>query len=139
MRCAVYLLATAVTLGVAPALQAQPAPTPGQGPTGMRPGRTMGAGGPKVCAIEMKPTTKVVYGSICKEYCRPNCCIGDFFRACCGTKCSDCGNCGAPHTTKVLMKKVVPGPDVPVCRVKDLSAGCIDLVLPAPVGSPKSP
>jgi hypothetical protein len=103
-------------------LQAQPGPAPGQGSSGMRAKGVFDTSGPKVCAIEMKATTKVVYGSACKEYCHarsPS--IGDFFRSCFGHGCSS-GQCGTVRTYNVLMKKEVPGPEIPVCRVKDLSS-----------------
>jgi len=132
MRCAFFLVATLALLTWSE-LRAQPGPAPGQTTPGMRPSGSAG-GGPKVCLVEMKATTRVVHGSVCKDYCRSHSCVSDFFRSCFGMKCSDC-DCGTVRTYNVLTKKVVPGPDVPVCRVKDLSTLCPDpaATLPQPV------
>jgi hypothetical protein len=122
-------------------VQAQPGPAPGQGSSTMRAKGVfeMGTSGPKICAIEMKATTKVVYGSACKDYCHPrSLSIGDFFRSCFGHGCS-MGQCGTVRTYNVLMKKDIPGPDVPVCRVKDLSALVPQAVGPIPQPVPVKP
>lgn len=113
MRTAFFLAALAVTTAF---LRAQPGPAPGQS-VPQRPGLGAPAGGPKVCVVEMKATTKVVHGSVCKDYCQPRI-LPDCVRRGLGLPCGDCGNL---RTFRVLTKKVVPGPDVPVCRVKDLS------------------
>jgi len=142
MKHAVWLLAAMITLAGAASARAQPGPTPGMGQLPPRQRGTIdtGTGAPKVCAIEMKPTIKVVHGSMCKDYCRPHCSLSDWFRSCCGARCSDCAACGDVHTYKVLMKKVVPGPDVPVCRVKELPVICQDPIQqPAPIDTPKKP
>ena len=78
--------------------------------------------GTKVCAPDTKATTKVVHGSICKEYCQPRCSLAGLFRSCCGTSsgCADC-ECGDVRTARVLLKKTVPGQSVPVCAVKDVT------------------
>src|SRR5690349_2706668 len=59
-------------------------PPPAVGPT------------PKVCVLEPRPTTKVVYGSVCKQYCLPSCSLLGLFDRCCG-RCSACG-CGEVRT-----------------------------------------
>ena len=128
MRCALFLTAVVFVLGVSTGSRAQPGPVPGQSklPPRSKGVFESGMGGPKICAIEMMPTTRVVYGSECKDFCRPYSSICDLVRSCFGKKrCGDCGgcaDCGTIHTYNVLMKKVVPGPAIPVCRVKDLSA-----------------
>ncbi len=103
----------------------RPSPTPGQSvpqfPVGGAP-----AGGPKVCVTEPKPTTRVVYDSVCKEYCAPRCCsVLGLIRRCFGLEeeCDSggCGDCEL-RTRSVLVKKVVPGPDVPTCVLKDAAA-----------------
>ena len=113
------------------------APSPGVVQAGGHLHRTPSANdcGTNVCAVEMKQTTKAVYGSVCKDYCRPHCCLTDFFHSCFGAKCSG-SDCGTVHTYKVLMKKTVPGPDVPVCRVKDLSVPICDSGAPGPLPNP---
>lgn len=88
-------------------------------PTGhwfARPGASDGA--MKVCATEMTPTKKVVFGSECKEYCYPRSCVADWLRACCGK--GSCADCGDVRTKHVLLKKSVPGPEVPKCVLKEV-------------------
>ena len=75
----------------------------------------------KVCLPEVKHTTKVVYGSVVKEYCRPRTSFSGMFHTMFGPgSCSDCER-NDVRTYRVLMKKIVPGPDVQKCVVKDLS------------------
>jgi hypothetical protein len=88
-----------------------------------------GVGGPTctVCVVEPKSTTKTVYGSVCKEFCRPECSLLSLLRKCGG--CATC-DCGAVRTRNVLVKKVVPGREVPACVLKEVPAEC-----PQPVGT----
>src|SRR5262245_45611884 len=90
-----------------PGLRAQAPPSPGGDGTGASGGPTV-----KMCVMECQPTTKTVYGSVCKEYCLPHCSLLDLFRKCCGGCCGGCtgGDCGPVLTRHVLVKKVVPGP-----------------------------
>ena len=79
-----------------------------------------GVGGPtcKICVIEPRPTTKVVYSSACKEFCLPECSLLSLLR-----KCGGCG-CGEVRTRTVLIKKVAPGCDKPACVLKEVPAAC---------------
>jgi hypothetical protein len=74
----------------------------------------------KACVTEPKATTCTVYGSLCKEYCAPRCTLhnmlaGWFGEGCCET----CDGCELKYK-RVLTKKVVPGPEVPACVIKDV-------------------
>jgi len=84
----------------------------------------------KVCAVELKPVTKVVYGSLCKEYCPPKCSLSGLFHWC----CRDCGgcDCGTVRTRNVLTKKVVPACPVPTCVLKEVPVPCDPGVPPQP-------
>ncbi len=126
----------------------RPSPTPGtsvpQTPAG---GATVAApavGAGKVCVAEPKPTTKVVYGSVCQEYCTPRCGsvlgllkelagFGDG-HGCCRDGCTDC----ELRTRRVLVKKVVPGPDAPACVLKEAPCGpaCPPVLPPIPIIPP---
>ncbi len=132
MRIALFLLG-AIALVAAPELQAQPGPAPGMRVT-ETPGLGATGGGPKVCAVEMRATTKVVHGSVCKDYCRdhilPNC-----IRERLGLTCEN-SSCGTLRTYHVLTKKVIPGPEVPECRVKELPLPSQPTTVPGPVGTP---
>lgn len=119
MRSAFFMLA-AVALTGATGLRAQP-PTAEIIPAGHHrviADESCGTCTTKVCVIEGKATTKAVHGSVCKDYCRdhilPHC-----LRVRLGLT-GEC-DCGTPSTYNVLTKKIVPGPEVPVCKVKDLS------------------
>jgi hypothetical protein len=95
-----------------------PVPVPGApapGPDEARAGACCGPA-PKVCVVELQRTTKVVYGSVCKEYCVPKCSLLDLFRGCCG--CAG-GCCGEVRVRQVLTKKVVSGPCKPKCVLKE--------------------
>ena len=124
MRRSLCSLALVVCLGSVLKLAAQ---QPGAGPiqqTGsLRFHDATRDCGTKVCAVEMKATTKVVHGSACKDYCQPPCSLAGLFQSCFGGKCPSC-DCGTVKTARVLTKKVVPGPDVPVCKVKNV-AECV--------------
>jgi hypothetical protein len=105
----------------------------------------------KVCVMEPKPTTKVVYDSVCKDYCVPRCCsLFGLLRSCTGfgDECKSggcggggCGDCEL-RTRRVLVKKVVPDCDKPTCVLKDAPAGaacCLPVpVVTAPVVLPPS-
>ena len=90
-----------------------------------------GVGGPtcKVCVIEPRPTTKTAYGSVCKEYCLADCSLLGLLRKCGG--CATC-DCGGVRTRNVLVKKIVPGCDVPACVLKEVPAGCPPAAGPKP-------
>jgi hypothetical protein len=115
----VLLVGLAGTFGLS---AQQPAPPPIQQTGGFHNRDVTRDCGTKVCAPDTKATTKVVYGSTCKEYCQPRCSLAGLFRSCCGTSsgCADC-ECGDVRTKRVLLKKTVPGPSVPVCVVKDVT------------------
>ncbi|MCE9561566.1 MAG: hypothetical protein K8U57_05885 [Planctomycetes bacterium] len=126
MRWILFSLAVAVLLTLSQSGQSQPGPTPGQSIPGGRPGAggVLDTGVPKICVVEFKKTTKVVHGSDRKDYCRPRSIVLDAIRSCfgLGSGCKECKECGDLKTFHVLTKKTVPGPEVPVCVVKDLSA-----------------
>lgn len=84
----------------------------------------------KVCVVEMKPATKTVYGSVCKEYCRPTCSLTSLFRWC----WRDCGDCdgGTVRTRNVLTKKIVPACPVPTCVLKEVPVPCAPAAPPPP-------
>jgi hypothetical protein len=82
-----------------------------------------------VCVVEPRPTTNVVYGSACREFCLPDCSLLGLIRKCCGG-CAAC-DCGGVRTRNVLIKKVVPGCDEPACVLKEVPAGC-----PSPAAKP---
>ena len=72
----------------------------------------------KVCVTEPKKNTKVVYSSIQKEYCVPQCSIFSWF----GNRCGCEGTC-EKRTRNVLVKKVVPACDTTHCVLKDVPVG----------------
>jgi hypothetical protein len=84
----------------------------------------------KVCVVEMKPATKAVYGSVCKEYCLPKCSLMSLFCWCC-SDCADCG-CGTVRTRNVLTKKTVPTCPVPTCVLKEVPVPCAEGGPPQP-------
>lgn len=122
MRRTVSRVAVAAVLGAASVAWGQPPPAGGPGAPEAKPGEAVPCG-PKACVVEMKATKKVVHGSDCVEYCQPRSCLADFFRSCCGLGGRGC-ECGQLRTKNVLTKKTVPGPEVPVCVAKDVSALC---------------
>jgi len=69
-----------------------------------------------VCAVEPKKSTKVVYSSLRKEYCRcePQYSLFGLFGGGCG------GNRCEKHTRNVLVKKVVPDCDTTQCVLKEM-------------------
>jgi hypothetical protein len=75
-----------------------------------------------ICVTEKRPTTKVVYSSVCKNYCIPHCGLHCLFSSnCCGCgENTECQECGHVHTRHVLVKKFVPGCDVNVCVPKEV-------------------
>lgn len=92
----------------------------------------------KICVTETRPTTKVVYSSVCKDYCLPHCGLGCLFShncSGCGEECGECKECGKVRTRHVLVKKFVPGCDVKVCVPKEVPCappcGSV-IVTPAP-------
>ena len=76
----------------------------------------------KACVTEPKATTCVVYGSVCKEYCVPKCSLPNLLAGWFGDGCRTCDGCDLKYK-RVLVKKVVPGPDVPACVLKDVPVG----------------
>jgi hypothetical protein len=95
-----------------------PSASPAPAPAPTAPGAA-GCPAAKVCVVEPRPTTKVVYGSACKEYCLPHCSLWDLIRGACGSCDYDCGPVRTRH---VLIKKTVPGPEKPQCVLKDVPA-----------------
>ncbi len=72
----------------------------------------------KVCVTEPKKNTKVVYSSIQKEYCVPQCSVFSWFGKSCGCE----GTC-EKKTKNVLVKKVVPACDTSHCVLKEVPVG----------------
>ena len=103
-------------------------------------GQAPAGGGPKVCVYEPQKTTKTVYTSVCKEYCAPDYSPLAVLRRCCGLNYCD-GPCTEPLTRRVLVKRIVPGPDKMVCTLKELPLACPPVVLHAvvPPGIPGAP
>lgn len=97
------------------------------------------AGSPKVCVYEPKATKKVVYTTVCKEYCAPDYSPLAVLRRCLGHNTCD-GPCPPePLVKTVLVKKVVPGPDKMVCALKD-APPCLPVVVPGvPAAAPPAP
>jgi hypothetical protein len=91
----------------------------------------------KVCVVEMRPTTKVVYDSVCKEYCLPHCSLLDLIRGCCG-HCAG-GECGPVRVRRVLVKKTVPGPERPQCVLKEVPVTCEPCAEAGPAAAPPPP
>lgn len=92
----------------------------------------------KVCVVEPKATTKVVYASRCKDYCLPCCSLWDLL---CGRRGSCDGGCGPVRTKAVLVKKKVPDCDARQCVViKVVPAACESTgVAPDAKATPKQP
>ena len=134
MRSVLFLLAV-TALVVAPELRGQPGP--GTQTIPESPYQGVKPTGSQVCATVMKKTTKVVHGSVCKVHCQPHC-LPDCIRSCFGLSCGGC-DCGTLRSFKVLTKTVVPGPEVPVCRVKDLSDPGPSAPSSLPTMTPKGP
>jgi hypothetical protein len=60
------------------------------------------------CVPEFKPKTKVVYSTVCREYCLPERSLIDLIMAKCGMD-DDCDEAeGVKRTKTLLVKKVVP-------------------------------
>jgi len=88
----------------------------------------------KVCVTEMKQTTKVIYSSAIRYYCKPHKSLMDILK---GRSCSECegyNNCEV-WTKKVLIKHVVPGKEKPVCVLKDCGAPGVE-TSPRPASLP---
>ncbi len=78
--------------------------------------------GVTVCVYEPQKTTKVVYASVCKEYCAADYSPLAVLRRCLGHDPCD-GPCTAPRTKTVLVKKTVPGPDKLACELTAMPRG----------------
>ncbi len=90
----------------------------------------------KQCVSECRPTTKVVYSSVVKEYCWPGVSLVDWFFGKCGLDC-DVSHCQL-HTKRILVKKVVPGPCRPTCVLKDAAPCPAPGFLPLGAIAPKA-
>src|SRR5262245_57291021 len=68
------------------------------------------------CVPEVKPKTKVIYSSVCREYCQPDRSCLDCILSKCGLS-DDCDEAGGVTRSKTLLiKKVVPKCEpVPCC------------------------
>jgi hypothetical protein len=144
-----FVLAAGAFLALAAAAPAQPSgspvpglpsvsPAPGQDRANISPLEVPAGWTPKVCVPEMRPAVRVVYCSERMAFCRPQTRFLDFVRHCCGLDDGDeCGQC-ALHTKTVLIKKVVPAPDVMKCVPKDAPAACGPAV-GSPPGIPPFP
>ncbi|MDB5307899.1 MAG: hypothetical protein JWO38_2101 [Gemmataceae bacterium] len=127
MKWAVCVLGLAAVAGPAAAQPSVGAQTINQTPQTLT-GGLVRDGTPHVCVIEMRPTTRTVYTSVCKDYCRYDGSILGIIRRCCGTG----GDCPCEMKTRtILIKKIVPGPDVPVCVAKEAGGGCAPCQTPA--------
>lgn len=76
----------------------------------------------KVCVTECQPTKKTVYSSVHKEYCLPHrSLLGLFHDLCdwCGADEESCERCQM-RTKNVLVKKIVAGPPVEKCVLKEV-------------------
>ncbi len=125
MRWTATLAALAAAVGLC---AAQPPPSPPGASVRQTPadlvGKAPAEGGPKACVYEPKATKKVVYHTVCKEYCAPDYSPLAVLRRCCGL--ADCdGPCPPePLVKTVLVKRSVPGPDKMACALKDLPLAC---------------
>lgn len=73
----------------------------------------------KNCVPELKPKTRVVYSTVCRDYCLPSRSLVDLVLAKCGIS-DDCDEAtGETRTKTLLVKKVVPKCDAPVCMPGD--------------------
>ena len=118
MRWTATLAALAAAVGLPAARQPPTPPDPYQrlAPTdlvGQAP-----SGGPKVCVYEQQKTTKVVYASVCKEYCAPNYSPLAVLRRCLRRGCD--GPCTDPLAKTVLVKKSISGPGTWACTLATL-------------------
>ncbi len=96
----------------------------------------------KVCIAVPKKNTKVVYSSVCHDYCLPKCTLRCLF----GHGCHDCGDgcetCGKVKTRHVLVKKIVPACDTKDCVIREQlvpqcqSAPACDFLPAAPMPAP---
>jgi hypothetical protein len=139
MRKAIIPLAAVAVLAGALEALAQP-DGPAVVPAGHR-AVTVDAATGKVCVTEMKATKKVVFGSECKPFCQPRSCLANWLWACCGFECAECADgpdCGL-RTKNVLLKKSVPGPEVPKCVLKDVPVCATPGAVFAPVPAPGKP
>jgi hypothetical protein len=131
-----FVLAAGMALVFAAGAAAQ-SPVPGMDRPNLSPLEVPLGATPKVCVPEMRPATRVVYCSERMAFCRPQTRFLDFVRHCCGMDDGEsCGQC-ALHTKTVLIKKVVPAPDVMKCVPRDAPA-CAPAVC-APPGIPPFP
>ena len=132
MRWVVCVLAAAAVAGPAAAQPSVGTQTISQ-TTQTLTGGIVRDGTPHTCAIEMKPTTRTVYTSVCKDYCRYDGSILAIIRRCCGKG----GDCPCEMKSRnILVKKIVPGPDVPYCVAKEGVGGCAACQLAAPRPTP---
>jgi hypothetical protein len=75
------------------------------------------------CVPEVKPKTKVIYSSVCREYCQPERSCLDCLLSQCGLS-DDCEEAGGVTRSKTLLvKKVVPKCEPVLCG--PVSAGTI--------------
>lgn len=70
-----------------------------------------------VCVTEPKKNTKIVYSSVCKEYCVQHCSLLSWFGGECG-----CGDACEKRTRNVLVKKKIPACDTTQCVLKEIPA-----------------
>jgi hypothetical protein len=67
------------------------------------------------CVPEFKPKTKVIYSTICREYCQPERSLIDCILAKCGLD-DDCEeSSGVKRSKTLLVKKVVPKCETTTC------------------------
>ena len=116
MEKIVFLIACVGMLAFAPASRAQV--TPGNERPPQQSASAPVDGNPKTCVREQVPTTRVVYCSEEKEFCKPHTRFLHMLGHCCGLcDAAPCGGCEV-WTKRVLIKKVVPGPTVEKCVLR---------------------
>ena len=115
MRLNSLVVATVGLLALAATAQCQ---DPGNERVRTRAPGVIDTGAPKVCVKEPTPTTKVVYVVEVKEYCKPHSSFLDIITGSCNSCNNSCGSCEL-HTKRVLIKKIIPGPDKMQCVVRD--------------------
>ena len=103
-----------------------------EGPVGINAGLPSKCAPAKACTPEVKPSKKVVYSTVTREYCQPSRSLFDILLKKCGLSddCDGDAERGETQTKTLLVKKVVPSCEKPACLPHDTAT--MGLTLPSP-------